>query len=178
MKNIIQKNRRIDFIFEQYYHLQQQYLSTINNSRSLCNCPFIAKQRRSTRSGKNRKRARVRFSENGKYAHGSVAAASFRTSFSSGPVFLLRNDRTRLITETVCPVSVELTFDRLIAVHQLPLSNALILRVFFFSRTIFFFALIPLDQLMGFVIFLLFFFLKIKFRILKMFETVNKIDKF
>lgn len=158
MKNIIQKNRRIDFIFEQYYHLQQQYLSTINNSRSLCNCPFIAKQRRSTRSGKNRKRARVRFSENGKYAHGSVAAASFRTSFSSGPVFLLRNDRTRLITETVCPVSVELTFDRLIAVHQLPLSNALILRVFFFSRTIFFFALIPLDQLMGFVIFLLFFF--------------------
>lgn len=132
MKNIIQKNRSIDFIFEQYYHLQQQYLSTINNSRSLCNCPFIAKQRRSTRSGKNRKRARVRFSENGKYAHGSVAAASFRTSFSSGPVFLLRNDRTRLITETVCPVSVELTFDRLIAVHQLPLSNALILRVLFF----------------------------------------------
>lgn len=110
-------------------------LSTINNSRSLCNCPFIAKQRRSTRSGKNRKRARVRFSENGKYAHGSVAAASFRTSFSSGPVFLLRNDRARLITETVCPLSVELTFDRFIAVHQLPLSNALILCVFFLFCT-------------------------------------------
>lgn len=54
---------------------------------------FIAKQRRN-RSKRNRKRVRVRFSENGKYAHGSVAAASFRTSFSSGPVFLLRNDRT------------------------------------------------------------------------------------
>lgn len=54
---------------------------------------FIAKQQRN-RSKRNRKRVRVRFSENGKYAHGSVAAASFRTSFSSGPVFLLRNDRT------------------------------------------------------------------------------------
>lgn len=65
----------------------------VNRHRWLRNRVFIAKQRRN-RSKRNRKRVRVRFSENGKYAHGSVAAASFRTSFSSGPVLLLRNDRT------------------------------------------------------------------------------------
>lgn len=73
--------------------LNSSFLLIVNRHRWLRNRVFIAKQRRN-RSKRNRKRVRVRFSENGKYAHGSVAAASFRTSFSSGPVFLLRNDHT------------------------------------------------------------------------------------